>query len=505
MKTKILTFFIAIFFIASCTNLDVELEDGLYSEEYPENESQLATVSIQTYKALQPMVDGAGWWFAQELTSDEAVCPVRDGNWLDGGKWTALYQHTWTNNTEAVNTMWSHFYTGVYEANKAIDFLNTFEETDDIKVKKAKLTVLRSLFFWFLIDNYGDVPYYTSNLNVEDKPMRNRRAEIWTNIVADINSATPLLSETGANSSVTKGMAYALLAKLYINAEVYTGTPQWEKAEQYCDSIISLNYALEANPLAPFITENSNSVENIFTIPYDEFDMEGFNLHMRTLHYQHGDKFNMVDGPWNGFATVENHFKTYFDEYSTLITKDKRKDYFLYGQQKDASGNIIKDAVTNTDLILNPAIPALVMSKADGHTSEQIRMSGARVQKFEIKNGATKNLSNDYPIFRYADILLLKAEAMIRQSKNGDAFVNQVRQRAGADAWGGVTLDMLLAERGRELFWEANRRQDLIRFGKFLDSKWEKPDVSSSDRTIFPIPQWAIDANPNLAAAPIDL
>jgi hypothetical protein len=145
------------------------------------------------------------------------------------------------------------------------------------------------------------------------------------------------------------------------------------------------------------------------------------------------------------------------------------------------------------------------MSKADGHTSEQIRMSGARVQKFEIKNGATKNLSNDYPIFRYADVLLMKAEAMIRQSKNGDAFVNQVRQRAGADAWGGVTLDMLLAERGRELFWEANRRQDLIRFGKFLDSKWEKPDVSSSDRTIFPIPQWAIDANPNLAAAPIDL
>ena len=130
-------------------------------------------------------------------------------------------------------------------------------------------------------------------------------------------------------------------------------------------------------------------------------------------------------------------------------------------------------------------------------TFEEIRMSGARVGKYEIKKGSLENLSNHFPLFRYADVLLMKTEAMIRQGKNGDSYVNQIRQRAKVSTWSNTTLEMLLAERGREMFCEGHRRQDLIRFGKFNDAWWEK-DASSPERNIFPIPQWAIDANPNL-------
>ena len=145
--------------------------------------------------------------------------------------------------------------------------------------------------------------------------------------------------------------------------------------------------------------------------------------------------------------------------------------------------------------MINPFIPKLVI---DGSFDfKQIRMSGARVGKYEIKKGALQNLSNDFPLFRYADVLLMKAECMIRQGKNGDAFANQIRKRAGVAEFSGATLDQILAERGRELFCEGHRRQDLIRFGKFLDARWEK-NVSTADRLTFPIPQWAIDANPNL-------
>jgi hypothetical protein len=129
-------------------------------------------------------------------------------------------------------------------------------------------------------------------------------------------------------------------------------------------------------------------------------------------------------------------------------------------------------------------------------------MSGARAVKFEVEMGASDNLSNQFPLLRYADILLMKAECVIRQGGNGDEWINPLRLRAGVAEFSGANLTDLLAERGREMFFEAHRRQDLIRFGKFNEAWWEKP-ASSSDRNTFPVPQWAIDSNPNLASPPV--
>lgn len=492
---KIVSFVFVILFLISCTKLDEELYSEIPEDQFPENSTQAAALTVPPYTPLTQLLDNGGWWFAQEVPSDEMTAPTRDADWDDGGKWRVLHQHTWNNETEAINTMWSHFYDGAILCNEALFLLpppNTAEALPPI----AKMKVLRSFYYYLLIDNYGDVPYVTSFANAPAQPYKAKRADIFDSLVQTIEQNVQYLPSLTSKYDVGKGMAFSLLAKLYLNAEVYTGTAQWEKAEAACDSVMAMGYSLEGNPLSPFITNNDASPENIFTIAFDENDPDErgeFNLHMRTLHYNSNLTFNMTVGPWNGFAVMEDHYNTYDDN-------DLRKEGFLVGQQYSYDGQeIIDPGAENEKLIFDPHIPALVMDAT--FTPVEIRMSGARVVKFEVKLGAKQRLSNDFPLFRYGDILLMKAEAMIRQGGNGDEYVNMIRNRAGLENWSDVDLEMLLAERGREMFWEAKRRQDLIRFGEFNKAWWEK-DASSPDRNIFPIPQWAIDANPNLSLPP---
>lgn len=488
MKKIYFVLFMFITVFSGCTDLNEPIIDKVPQDQYtPDPIVDMGVI----YAPMQGFLDGGGYWFAQELPSDEMVCPTRAGDWDDGGKWRVLHTHTWDNKTEAVANMWYPFYQGVVQANKFLETYEPFKEKPIVAQAMAKAKILRAYYYYLLIDNYGDVPYVTSFLNAEAQPSKTPKATIFTNIVKELEESYPLVPFSTSKTAVTKGMAFSLLAKLYLNAEVYSGTPQWAKAEQYCDSVIALNqYSLQASPLAPFVTSNSASPEIIWLIPYDEDNYQGFNLHMRTLHYNSNLTFDMTAGPWNGFAVTEAHFNSYENA-------DLRKEGFLYGQQYASNGDELSDpGAEGAKLIFNPFIPALVMDAS--YTPIQVRLSGVRVAKFEIKLGAKANLSNDFPIFRYADILLMKAEAMIRQGKNGDEYVNMIRTRAGVSPWTGTTLAQLLAERGREMFWEAHRRQDLIRFGEFNKAWWEKP-ASAPDRKTFPIPQWAIDANPNLA------
>lgn len=492
--------FIAIAFISllpACTDLGDQLYDRIPSADYPENETQAALMTIPIFAPLKDYCDVGGYWFAQEITGDGITAPTRGNDWDDGGKWRALHQHTWTNDIEAVNAMWYRFYKGIYEANKLIEFLQPAIDEGNkaaiITVAKAK--VMRCFYYWNAIDNYGDVPYVTSFTDAPELPVKEDRAVIWQNLVDEIESVYADIPVSGSKYSVTRGMAFMLLAKLYINAEVYTGTPQWEKADIYLDSIINLGvYSLESDPLAPFITANESSSENMFTIGYDENTYTGFNLHMRTLHYASNLTFNMTVQPWNGFAAME-------DFYNSFDANDLRAKMFLVDTQYSYTGEVIIDeGAGNAVLDFDPHIPALLMTSANSSVNE-IRMSGVRVVKFEVANGATDNLSNDFPIFRYADVILMKAETQIRMNGAGagDVYINMIRSRAGLSDINAANLDDLLEERGKEFVWEAQRRMDLIRFGKFNDAWWEKDADDSPDRCVFPIPQWAIDANPNLS------
>ncbi len=492
--------FISLFIIQfGCTKLDDVLYDRIPADEYTAD--PILKMS-PIYAPMREFVDWGGWWFAQELPGDGVVCPTRGGDWDDGGKWRVLHQHTWDNNTEAINSMWGRFYNGTLEANKFIEEMQSLAGDPVIDEAMAKAKILRSYYYYLLIDNYGNVPYVTDFLNAPQQPMRNFRDEIFHAIVANIEENLPLVQPSISKTGVSRGMIFSLLTKLYLNHAVYTGTENpdyWAKAEAYADSVIALGqYSLESDALGPFRSTNQNSPENIWVIPYHEDRYEGFNLHMRTLHYNSNLTFDMTVGPWNGFAVMKDHYDTYQDG-------DRRKDGFLVGQQYTFNGEpIIDQGAGGVPLVLDPYIPSLIMG--GGNTPVEIRNSGARVVKFEIKRGAKANLDNHFPIFRYADVLLMRAEARIRQGLSGDDDVNLVRQRAipGAQPWSGVTLEMLLAERGREMFWEAHRRQDLIRFGEFNKAWWEK-SASTADRNIFPIPQWAIDTNPNLAEPPVSL
>lgn len=482
--------------IISCTDLDDVIYDKIPADQYPENDKQLAGITTPIYLPMQDFLDdGGGWWYAQEVTSDEMTVPTREGDWGDGGKWVELHTHTWTNFNGEYNRMWEKCYMGIVEANKLLDRVATWEQNEEVAKLVAKVKIMRAYYYYLLIDNYGDVPYFTSFVNAPVQPNKDSRAAVFDSIVYEIEKEVLILSSNVTKTGVSKGMAYSLLAKLYLNAEIYTGSPRWVEAEEACDSVISIGlYNLESDVVGAFKTDNENSNENIFVIPYDEDTYGGFLLHLRTLHYEMQKTYDMPVGTWNGFCAMEDHYNTYTDD-------DRRKSaYFLVGQQYSSTGEPLFDNTANAPVILVPEIKYLVMvNMAAWFQSSWIRLSGARVQKFEIKMGAKFNLSNDFPIFRYGDILLMKAEAMIRQGANGDEYVNMIRRRAGFEVdWTNTGLDDLLAERGREMFWEAHRRQDLIRFGKFGDAWWEK-EASGSDRTVFPIPDWAIEANPNLA------
>ena len=474
----------AVLTIAACTKFDDKIYDASAV-----NKPDPGVV----YAELRDLIDDNGWWFwAQEVPSDEIAFPIRGNYWNDGGKWRVLHQHQWTNDVDAVNSMWSHLYDGVRESNKLIDGLLPNAGDPEIDLSIAKLKTLRALFLYMLLDNYGDVPLITSFTSAPEFPFKATRKEVYDFLVNDLKTSVPLLPINTNKFAVNKGMGYTLLAKIYLNAEVYTGTAAYVQAEAMCDSVIQLGvYSLDNTVTAPFAANNVNVPENIFTILFDQFDAQGFRIHMRTLHYLSDKTFGMKVGPWNGFAALESHYNSY-------ATGDKRKEeWFMVGQQYDKNNVKLFDETAGEDLVLTPNIPALVLGS--GNTSAEIRMSGARVKKYEIEEGALENLNNDFPLFRYADVLLMKAECAVRNggAGAGDTWVKLIRDRASAGPTSGFGLDEILAERGRELFCEGHRRQDLIRFGKFGNAWWEKP-ASGSERTIFPIPQWAIDANPNL-------
>jgi len=483
------------FFIitSGCTKLDEVMYDKIPGEMYPENDAQVANLSVDAYKRLQKLGDDEGWWFlAQEVSSDEFCAPTRGSDWFDGGKWLDIHTHSWSNENEGVNRMWSTFWEGITSCNQIIDMLRVLPQNESIKAKIGEVEVMRSFYYYLLIDNYGDAPYLTTAIFEEGfQPDKIKRSAIYDSIVSVVESNLKYLKPIDNKYLATRYLGFSLLAKLYINAEVYKGTAEWQKAGQYCDSVISGSYRLEASVSAPFKTNNEKSSEIIFSIPYDENNLTGFRIHMRSLHYQSNLTFDMSVGPWNGLCAVPTFFDTYED------SDVRKKAYFLYGPQYTSAGAEIIESITGEPLNIDPNIPALKMDEG-AYTPKQIRTTGARAIKYEIKAGAKENLSNDFPLFRLTDFYLMKAETEIRQGRSGDEWINPIRERAGVSTWTGATLTQLLAERGRELWLEGHRRQDLIRYGKWEESWWEKPATDGNRRT-FPIPKWAIDSNPKLA------
>jgi len=517
VKLKYAYIVILIAIASGCTNLDEELYSGINESGYPQTEGQAAVSHLSSYDALTDLFDDGGYWYlTQEISSDELVAPTRAADWYDGGKWLALHYHTWANSTDAIQNMWNKLWEGIGESNSILDKI--VSNDDAAKKVKAEVQTIRSLYYFWLFDNYGDVPYLTTYYTAPSQPYRTARASIFDSLTTTLERNYPLLNSMenpSYKSYASKEMALTLLAKLYLNGKVYTGQEKseyYQKTIQYCNELLASPYlSLDDNVMDLFKLETSaTSSEMIFMIPFNTETKKGFSIHMRSLGYVSKTTFNMTDQPWNGFCAVP----TFFDKYEE--TDVRRDGYMLNGLQFDYLGAPIIDAKTGNQVDFNPyiKIPEMTASnmQIEGIDNFHMTHDGARVQKFEIYAGAKQYLTVNFPVFRLADVVFMKAEAELKLngSVSGEtmAFVNAIWSRAKqTPPAGGLTLDNILDERGKELFCEGHRRTDMIRFGTFDKPFWAMGQTSMTGvpepnavQNVFPIPLSAITSNPNLEA-----
>jgi starch-binding outer membrane protein, SusD/RagB family len=492
----------------SCTNLDETPFSELTDDTFPTTEEQFISALGATYTSLYGYAGHNGIFSLQEVSSDEIMIPQRGSDWFDGGIWLRVHRHQYTKDEGAVANGWNFLYGGINNCNRVIALFETLVQEGKVSTEQAtafigEVKVLRALFYYWLLDAYGNVPIVTSFADADPNPATKSRTEVFNFVESELKTNVPNLSKKVDGSTYARMNYYvgqAILAKLYLNAEVYTGTARWADAVTACNEVINSGlYSLEGNYFANFNARNETSKENIFVIPYDRNQATGFFLPAMTLHYGSQETFNLTFQPWNGYCTLQEFYNSYGDtdtrkgEYGN----QKVRGNFHAGPQFKSNGvdpilDSSADDPGGPELVFDPNVNALEPNAQ--------RQAGARVGKFEFVSGATENLDNDFPIFRYADVILMKAEAMWRQnagSAEALTLVNQIRNRSSAGEFTSLTADNLLAERGREMFYEGWRRQDLIRFGKY-DDPWAFKNASEPCKALFPIPQEQIQANPNL-------
>jgi hypothetical protein len=468
----------------ACTDLSETPYDVIPTDQFGNTPEQQAALLGPLYSSLG---DYFGRYAELNTTTDEQVIPTRGGDWKDGDAWKRLKQHSWTpaGDDDKFNGMWSWCYNSITSINQQLGKI-----TD--KGTLAELRALRAFYHYVALDHFR-------NIIIADKiggesPVQKSGAESFAWIEKELKEVYPDLSETVGGAyygRFNKYVASMLLAKLYLNAEVWTGTAKWAEAKAECDKVIASNkYQLSADFFANFSTQNQASKENILAVPYDASKRGGFNMNMRTLHYLSQLTYNTPQAPWNGYCTATEF-------YNSFAETDGRKKMWIVGQQYSSAGVALKD--DGVPMVFTPEIPAFEMA-----AGPVARLAGARSQKYEIqRNGATNDQDNDFVIFRLGDTYLMRAEANLRLGNAADAIkdVNVVRARSGATPVAKLTLDDMLAERGWEMAWEYVRRQDLIRFGQFTKA-WKFKEASPAFRNIFPIPATQLALNPNLKQNP---
>jgi starch-binding outer membrane protein, SusD/RagB family len=511
---KIVIAAIAVLPFNSCTNLDENLYSQIETENFFRNEEEVKAAVGAAYTRLYGLMNHGSYFSSQEVNSNEILIAQRGNDWYDGGQWLNTHLHTQNGKEDCYNNSWNYLYGGVNTCNRLILQVgqaqakgNLDQATADAYV--AELRGLRALFYYWLLDSFGNVPLVDRFDVPEDfKPATSTRAQVYAFVESELNAISPLLPKQAGGAfygRFTYFAAQGLLSKLFLNAAVYTGTAQWQKAIDAANNVInSGKFAPTRSYRENFVTQNEASTEMVFAIPYDKVFAQGFNLPQMTLHYASQGTFNLQAQPWNGYCTATDFYNSYED------TDVRKKDNFIVGQQKLADGvtNVVDPSADDPDgppLNYTPEINMLAPSC--------FRQAGARIGKYEFANGATPNLSNDFPILRFSDIWLVKAEAEARLANNWNLvlpYTKVLRNRAlgilpSADATNlqaPVTAEAFLAERSREVFYEGWRRSDLIRFGEFSKARGLRPTDSAPERQLWPIPVQQLNANPNLKQNP---
>jgi hypothetical protein len=508
---------------SGCTKLDETVYSEVVSDKFKPTEKDLVSLIAPVYTVLRPMT--AGWYGnfdLQEESSDEIVTPARPNGWYDGGSYQRMHWHTWTPTQGQPEALWGNCYNGINTANRVIYQI----ESGEIPVTTGKESIIaelkaaRAYFYYMLCDNHGNVPIVTDFKDVS-LPKQSTRAQVYEFVVKELTESIPLLNEVADVSNYgrfNKWAAITVLAKVYLNAQVYKGSPEWAKCIEQCNAVIAAaeggKYILENEYKTNFTATNQTSKEIIFAVPYDEIFATENQIALKSLDPLMQQVVPMQSQPWGGSCAVPQFIDTYDPDDSRL------QDSWYMGPQYDA---------TTKQLLINYTKNVQGVEKTASN-------EGYRIGKYRVKAGARGGLDNDFPIFRYADILMMKAECLLRMGSADEAarLVTQVRRRAfasnpakaevtGADLvkgssykygyWengaitqlqGGddVQYGRFLDELGWEFALEAHRRQDLIRFGVYSTKMWFQHKVSAPAKSIFPIPQTEIAKNPNLTQNP---
>lgn len=468
---------------------------------------------------------GRGVYDLNTFTTDEAIMPTRGGDWYDGGFWQGLYLHEWGVNNDAIQATWEYLYKVVMLSNKSVEQIQKFQATHDspeLPGYLAEVRAVRAMYYYYLMDLFGRVPLVLSSSVSMDEVVQKERKEIFDFVVKELQEAAPLLAENHSNQSgdyygrLTRPVVYFLLAKLALNAEVYTDNDwtdgvrpdgksiyftvdgqelnAWQTVIAYCDRIAVMGYRLEPQYEANFAVYNESSAENIFTIPMNKtLYTNQMQYLFRSRHYNHAKAYGLSGE--NGSSATIDALRVF--GYDTAEIDPRFDKCYFAGVVYDLKGNAIK-LDDGTVLEYHPWEVAVDISDTPYE-----KTAGARMKKYAIDVNATKDgklMENDIVLFRYADVLLMKSEAKVRNGEDGDGELAQVRSRVGAAARP-ATLENLLDERLMEFAWEGWRRQDLVRFGMFTreySNRQQLPGEENGYTTVFPIPGNVLRMNKRL-------
>ena len=511
--------------------------------------------------------DGGSVHTFQEFSSDASMIPGRQGDWVDGGAWQNIFLHNFESSVSKYNDVWNNLYRVIGLANSSIDRLNKYlGEHPEYAEYVYELRALRAVYYYYVMDLFGQVPLVVSSEVSANEVAQSNRSDVFKFVTSELAECIPHLSDSKSQNEgeyygrITKAVAYMCMAKCAINAPVYTiddttptsysafvGTDKsgkataseeqgktvsemgkninitldgktrnaWETAAYCADQIASLGYRLQPSYADNFIVANQNSVENIWTRPNDcvNYKIEDYNI-VRTLHYNHGGAIGYQG--WNGACSSKQQMLVY--GYGTANPDPRLKlNFYTDKDYMEETGKAVEDGATDKPLEYMPLAVKVDFTAADD--PHAMKCSGARMKKYEFDKSTTQQYSfnNDLVIWRYADALLLKAEAEYRMGNKAEALtiVNEVRGRVAATPRTELTLNDILDERMLELAWEGVRRQDQIRFCTFTEptadrfkgvthnaSAGDYNDDTQGYTMVYPIPYAVLNLNKKLGQNP---
>ena len=536
MNKKIFALPLLVLSLSFTSCLDETPKDQIPESEIYDSANSLyvnAVASLYNYIGAHEEGEGLqgtcrGIYDYNTLTTDEAIIPIRGGNWYDGGLWENMYDHTWTATDTDLYNVWKYLYKVIVLSTKSLETIDQHKSLLNDQQRdeyKAEVRAVRAMFYYYAMDMFGRIPILESSTQKTADIRQSNRSDVFKYIVNELQTVAPLLPNEHSNlqgnyyGRVTRPVAWFLLAKLALNAEVYTddnwtdsyrpdgktimidvdGTQKnaWLTCIHYCNLIASAGYSLASDYTKNFAVHNENSNENIFTIPLDKMlYLNEFHYLFRSRHYAHGGAYGGASE--NGTCATLHTMAVY--GYNTPLP-DTRLDMNFYTGKVEVDGsNVTLD--DGTPLEYKPLAVEQNLT-----ASQYIETAGARMKKYEVDRTAYSDgrmPDNDIVLYRYADVMLMKAESKVRNGESGYEELNAVRNRVGMPSLP-ATLDNILNERLLELVWEGWRRQDMIRFGTYNKS-YDIHTPSEADNkgytTVFPIPGKARELNPNLEQNP---